>query len=123
MPASGVTVPDGITYALPPPAKGGEMDADGPTTAIDRPPEPPEPPAADSGSTEPAFLSSVVPASDTDVTRATWPGVVTVAVGEPVRGWLNSLYWNITVSTRCTIVFSTLLAMVPFCTSVCSAVP
>ncbi len=49
--------------------------------------------------------------------------MVTVAEVDPVRGWLNSLYWNITVSTRCTMVFSTLLAMVPFCTSVCSAVP
>ena len=54
---------------------------------------------------------------------ATCAGVVTVAEVVPVRGWLNRLNRNISVKTRCTIVFSTLTGMVPFCTAVCSAVP
>ena len=72
--------------------------------------EPPD----DSGSTEPAFFSSVVPDSATWVVSATCPGVVTVAEGVPVRGWLNRPNWNISVRTRCTIVFSTLFGIVPF---------
>ena len=81
--------------------------------------EPPE----DRGSTPPPFLSSVVPASATDVASATCAGVVTVADVDPVRGRLNSLNRNISVSTRCTIVFSTLFGIVPFCTAVCSGAP
>ena len=95
----------------------GETDADGPITAM-------VPPlVADSGRAEPAFLSSVVPSSATDVATATSAGVVTVAEGEPVRGWLNRLYWNISVRTRWTMVFSALSGMVPFLMAVCSAVP
>ena len=82
-----------------------------------------EPPAEDSGNTPPSFLSSVVPASATLVVTATCAGVVTVSVGVPVRGWLNRLNRNISVKTRCTIVFSTLTGMVPFWMAVCSAVP
>ena len=52
---------------------------------------------------------------------ATCAGVVTVSVGVPVRGWLNRLNRNISVKTRCTIVFSTLIGMVPFWMAVCSA--
>jgi hypothetical protein len=81
--------------------------------------EPPE----DSGSAEPVFFSSVVPDSATWVASATCAGVVTVADVDPVRGWLNSLNRNISVSTRCTIVFSTLFGIVPFCTAVCSGAP
>ena len=80
-------------------------------------------PEEDSGSTPPSFLSSVVPASATSVASATCAGVVTVSVGEPVRGWLNRLNRNIWMKTRCTIVFSTLIGMVPFWMAVCSAVP
>jgi hypothetical protein len=52
---------------------------------------------AASGRTPPAFFSSVVPASATWVATATCAGVVTVSVGEPVRGWLNRLNRNISV--------------------------
>src|SRR5579859_1997771 len=117
IPASGVTVPDGITYALPPPAYVGDTDADGPITAIVPAPE------DDSGSTGPAFFSSVVPSSATEVATATSAGVVTVAEADPVRGWLNRLYWNISVKIRWTMVFSALCGMVPFRMAVCRAVP
>ena len=78
---------------------------------------------AASGRTPPAFFSNVVPASATWVATATCAGVVTVSVGEPVRGWLNRLNRNISVRIGCTIVFSALFGIVPFSTSVCSAVP
>jgi len=80
-------------------------------------------PLEDRGSTPPSFLSSVVPASATSVVTATCAGVVTVAPVLPVRGWSNRPNLNISVKTRCTIVFSTLTGMVPFWTAVCSAVP
>ena len=82
-----------------------------------------EPPEEDNGSTEPAFFSSVVPDSATWVVSATCAGVVTVADGVPVRGRLNRPNWNISVRMRCTMVFSTLFAIVPFWTPVCSGVP
>ena len=71
----------------------------------------------------PEFFSSVVPASATCVASATCAGVVTVSVGEPVRGWLNRLNRNIWVKTFCTIVLIALTGIVPFWMSVCSAVP
>ena len=55
-----------------------------------------------------------MPDSATWVASATCAGVVTVAEGVPVRGWLNRSNWNISVSTRCTMVFSTLFGIVPF---------
>jgi hypothetical protein len=59
------------------------------------------------------FFSTVVPPSATVVPTAPSAGVVTVAEVDPVRGWLNRLYWNIWVRMRCTIVFSALRGMVP----------
>ena len=78
MPSSGVTVEDGITYALPPPAYVGETEAAGPITATDA--------EFGSGSVPESFFSSVVPASATWAASDWWAGVVTVAPGDPVRG-------------------------------------
>ena len=71
----------------------------------------------------PLFCSSVVPASATWSASAWCAGVVTVLPGAPVRGSLNRLNRNISVSTRYTIVFSALTGIVPLLTAVCSAVP
>ena len=63
-PCSGVMLNGGTTRALPPPPSVGLAEADGPITAI----VPPR--RADSGSTEPEFFSSTVPASATRVATA-----------------------------------------------------
>ena len=69
------------------------------------------------------FFSSVVPASATRVPVAWCAGVVTVENGFPVGGLSNSPNRNISVSIRCTIVFSTDREIVPLLTASKSGVP
>ena len=58
-----------------------------------------------------------MPVSATWSDSATWAGVVTFALVEPVRGLLSRLNRNISVRIRDTIVFTTVREIVPSLTA------
>ena len=95
MPASGVTVEDGITYALPPPAYAGETDAAGPITATDC--------DDDSGSVAAWFFSRVVPAAATWSASDWWAGVVTVSVVDCALAHAAEVYLRADVEVNAAI--------------------
>ncbi len=90
MPCSGVTVPLELTFALPPPAVSGLVEASAPITAIELSDEV-------SGRTLPLFFSSTVPSSANVVASAWSVAFVAVSAGEPVGDLSNRPKPNISV--------------------------